>query len=118
MTVKPLDNRLLIRVHKRGEFDELGEGGLFVPSAKTTFTYGEVNKPLPQKTVGQVEALGPGERMDNGRRRPIEAKIGDWVAFSDSCGRPVDEDHILIREDDIMFFMEQPTKVDVLDGRP
>ena len=109
MKMRPLRDHILIKVN---ENSDTSNGGIFTGQATTTFVTGK-DKAV-QKTVGEVVAIGNGDYMDNGVRRPPECNIGDIVCFSDTCGKEVDEDHLLIREQDIAFFMDEPMTIELV----
>lgn len=93
--IRPLDNRLLVEpvIEQHGQF--------WTPEQRSRWGNGV------KATRGRVVAVGPGEWLKNGTRRPIDVQIGDVVHFSDSCGRPCD-DYLMIREDDIAFVEVEP----------
>lgn len=108
--IRPLDDRLVIKPIENSEYSQ---GGIYTGQAKTSFTQ-EVGRSV-QQTVGEVVAIGPGKRDKKGNRRPVEANIGDIVAFSDSCSRKVDidgDEYLFIREPSIAFFMDTPKTVE------
>lgn len=109
MNIRPLRDHILVKVH---ENSELSSGGIYTGQATTTFV---TNKSRTiQKTVGEVLAIGPGCYDENNHRRPPECNIGDIVCFSDTCGKEVDEHHLMIREQDIAFFMDDPQTVELV----
>ena len=57
---------------------ERSEGGIIMPSGPEKRTF-----------MGTVVAIGPGEKMENGERYPLDVKVGDVVAFPDRVGDPV-----------------------------
>lgn len=96
--IKPLDNRLVVEpiVRDRSTL-------LWVPQETSTKTWRGFGE-QPAVTVGRVVAVGPG-KYQRGKRRPVEARVGDVVHFSDSCYRPFrdgDKEYGFIREDDIV----------------
>jgi len=90
MAFRPLYDRVLI---KRLDADEK-VGGLFIPeSAK--------EKPLQ----GEVVAVGPGARLDDGNNREPSVKTGDRVLFGKYSGDEVQVDgskHLIMRESEIL----------------
>jgi chaperonin GroES len=90
MKIKPLNDRVLIR---RVEEDERSRGGIIIP---------DTAKEKPMK--GEVVAVGPGERLKDGSRRPMSVKEGDTIIFGKYAGTEVKldgETHVLVREDEI-----------------
>ena len=91
MAFKPLHDRVLV---KRVESDEKTKGGLIIPdSAK--------EKPAE----GEVVAVGPGARDDNGNLIELAVKAGDRVLFGKWSGTEVKidgEDLLIMKESDIL----------------
>ena len=96
MTIRPLHDRILA---KRVQEEEKTAGGLFIPdSAK--------EKPLEAKVI----AVGNGKIGDDGKVRPLDVKAGDKVLIGKYSGSEVKldgEDHIILREDDILAVIEK-----------
>ncbi len=95
MKVKPLADRVLV---KRIEEEEVRKGGIIIP---------DTAKEKPQK--GEVIAVGPGRVDENGKRIPMEVKVGDKVIFSKYAGSEVKidgEEYLIMREDDILAIIE------------
>ncbi len=96
MNLKPLADRVVI---KRIEEEEVKKGGIIIP---------DTAKEKPQK--GEVIAVGPGRLDEQGRRMPMEVKVGDRVLFSKYAGTEVkigDEEYLVMREDDILCIIEE-----------
>ena len=88
---RPLHDRVVV---KRIEAEEKSKGGIIIP---------DTAKEKPQE--GEVIAVGPGGRDENGKLIPIELKSGDRVLFGKWSGTEVklDGDELLImKESDIM----------------
>jgi chaperonin GroES len=88
---RPLHDRVVV---KRIEADEKSKGGIIIP---------DTAKEKPQE--GEVVAVGPGGRDENGKLIAIELKAGDRVLFGKWSGTEVklDGDELLImKESDIM----------------
>jgi chaperonin GroES len=54
---------------------------------------------------GEVVAVGPGKRDENGQRQPMDVKTGDRVLFAKYAGTEIKIDgveHLFMREDDIL----------------
>ena len=95
MKLKPLNDRVLV---KRLESEEKTAGGLYIP---------DTAKEKPSK--GQVVAVGPGKYGDDGKRMAMAVKKGDTVLFSKYSGTEVKldgEDHLVLREDDILAIID------------
>jgi len=96
MKIKPLADRVLV---KRIEEEEVKKGGIIIP---------DTAKEKPQK--GEVLAVGPGRVDENGKRIPLEVKVGDRILFSKYAGNEVkmgDEEYLIMREDDILAIIEE-----------
>jgi chaperonin GroES len=96
VNLRPLGDRVLV---KRLEAEEKTKGGIIIPdSAK--------EKPLE----GEVVAVGPGGRGDNGQVVPLELKKGDRVLFGKWSGTEVkldDEDYMIMKESDVMGIFQK-----------
>ncbi|MEW5807387.1 MAG: co-chaperone GroES [Acidobacteriota bacterium] len=95
MKIKPLADRILI---KRLEEKEVVKGGIIIPDTAK-------EKPME----GKVIAVGPGRLDDNGKRVPIEVKVGDKVLFGKYAGTEIkieDEEHVILREDEILGIIQ------------
>lgn len=90
---KPLADRVLV---KRLEGQEKTEGGLYIP---------ETAKEKAQ--TGSVIAVGTGRRDPQGNAIPLAVKAGDIVYFGKYTGTEADEQHIILREDDILGIVEK-----------
>jgi chaperonin GroES len=88
---RPLHDRVVV---KRIEAEEKTAGGIIIPDTAK-------EKPMQ----GEIVAVGPGGRDDNGKLTPIDVKAGDKVLFGKWSGTEVklDGDELLImKESDIM----------------
>src|ERR1700738_736916 len=91
MKFRPLHDRVVIR---RIEGEDKSKGGIIIP---------DTVKEKPQE--GQVVAVGPGGRDENGKLVPMGVKAGDRVLFGKWSATEVklDGDELLImKESDIM----------------
>ncbi|MCU0524851.1 MAG: co-chaperone GroES [Elainella sp. Prado103] len=90
-TVKPLGDRVFIKVSVS---EEKTAGGIFLP---------DTAKEKPQ--VGEIAAVGPGRRNDDGSRQEVEVKVGDKVLYSKYAGTDIKlgtEEYVLLSEKDIL----------------
>lgn len=90
-TVKPLGDRVFVKVH---EAEEKTAGGILLP---------DTAKEKPQ--VGEVIAVGPGKYNDDGSRQKMEVKVRDKVLYSKYAGTDIKlgtEDYVLLSEKDIL----------------
>jgi chaperonin GroES len=91
MKFRPLQDRVLIR---RVEQDAKTPGGIIIPDTAK-------EKPVE----GEVVAVGPGARGDDGTLHPLDVKPGDRVLFGKWSGTEVKldgEDLMIMKESDIM----------------
>ena len=95
MKIRPLQDRIIV---KRIEEEEKTKGGIIIPdSAK--------EKP----SEGKVIAVGPGKVTDDGKKIPMETKVGDRVLFGKYSGTEVkieEEEHLILREDEVIGIVE------------
>ncbi|MCY7278669.1 MAG: co-chaperone GroES [Phormidesmis sp. CAN_BIN44] len=90
-TVQPLGDRVFVKVSAA---EEKTAGGIFLPDNA---------KEKPQ--VGEIAAIGPGKRNDDGSRQDPEVKIGDKVLYSKYAGTDIklgSEEYVLLSEKDIL----------------
>jgi chaperonin GroES len=95
LKLKPLSDRLVV---KPLEQEEVTPSGIVLP---------ETAKEKPQK--GEVMAVGPGARDEDGKRIAMDVSVGDKVLFAKYAGTEikVDGDKLLIlRESDILAVVE------------
>src|SRR3954454_6321540 len=98
MSFRPLHDRVVVR---RIEADEKTKGGIIIP---------ETAKEKPQE--GEVIAVGPGARDENGNVNPLDVKAGDCILFGKWSGSEVridGEDLLIMKESDIMGVVEGAT---------
>ena len=92
---RPLHDRVVV---KRIEAEDKTAGGIIIPDTAK-------EKPMQ----GEIVAVGPGGRDENGKLVPIDVKAGDKVLFGKWSGTEVklDGDELLImKESDIMGVIE------------
>ena len=91
MKFRPLHDRVVV---KRIDAEEKTAGGIIIPdSAK--------EKP----SQGEITAVGPGGRDENGKLIPLDVKAGDTVLFGKWSGTEVKincEDLQIMKESDIL----------------
>ena len=93
--LKPLGDRLVV---KPQEQIQTTASGLALP---------ETAKEKPQQ--GEVIAVGPGRRDENGNRVPMDVAVGDTVLYAKYGGTEVklNEDKVLVlKESDILAIVE------------
>jgi len=96
MKFRPLHDRVVIR---RAEGDTKSKGGIIIPDNA---------KEKPQE--GEVIAVGPGGRDENGALIALDVKAGDFILFGKWSGTEVTidgEDLLIMKEADIMGIIDK-----------
>ena len=91
MSFRPLGDRVLVR---RVEEEAKTKGGIIIP---------DTAKEKPQE--GEVVAVGPGARDEDGKRIDMDVKVGDRILFGKWSGTEVrldGEDLLIMKESDIL----------------
>jgi chaperonin GroES len=91
MHFRPLHDRVVVR---RVESEERTKAGIIIP---------DTAKEKPQE--GEVIAVGPGARDENGQVQPLDVKTGDRILFGKWSGTEVKidgEELLIMKESDIM----------------
>lgn len=91
MSFRPLHDRVVLR---RLEGEDKTKGGIIIP---------DTAKEKPQE--GEVVAVGPGARDENGKLQPLDVKAGDRVLFGKWSGTEVkidSQDLLILKEADIL----------------
>jgi len=91
MIFKPLQDRVLVR---RLAQEEKTAGGIIIP---------DTAKEKPAE--GEVVAVGPGARSEDGKLHPLDVKVGDRVLFGKWSGSEVKidgEELVIMKESDIL----------------
>ena len=91
MNIRPLHDRVVVR---RLEEETKSTGGIVLPDSAT-------EKP----SQGEVLAVGPGKRLDNGDIGHLDVKVGDKIIFGQYGGSTVklDGDELLILSESEIF---------------
>lgn len=95
MAIRPLHDRVLV---KRVEEENKTKGGIIIPDTAK-------EKPIE----GKVIAVGNGKTLEDGSVRKLEVKQGDRILFGKYSGTEVKidgEEHLILREDDILGIVE------------
>ena len=90
MKMKPLADRVVI---KPSPAEEKTKGGIILTDTAK-------EKPV----VGEVVAVGPGKVADDGKKIPMEIKVGDKVLYGKYSGTEVTiegDDYLIMREADV-----------------
>jgi chaperonin GroES len=96
MKFRPLHDRVVV---KRVEQEERTKGGIIIP---------DTAKEKPQE--GEVIAVGPGGRNEDGELIPLDVKAGDRVLFGKWSGTEVkidDEELLIMKESDLLGIIEK-----------
>jgi len=96
MKIRPLQDRVIV---KRVEEEEKTKGGIIIPDTAK-------EKPME----GKVIAVGKGKLMEDGKIHALDVKAGDRVLFGKYSGTEVKiegEEHLIMREDDILGVIEK-----------
>ena len=96
MAFRPLGDRVLI---KRVEEEAKTKGGIIIP---------DTAKEKPQE--GEVVAVGPGARDENGKVQPLDVRKGDRILFGKWSGTEVKlegEELLIMKESDILGVLER-----------
>ena len=95
MKFRPLQDRVVVR---RIEAEQKSTGGIIIP---------DTAKEKPQE--GEVVAVGPGARDEDGKRIAPDVKEGDRILFGKWSGTEVKldgEEFLIMKESDIMGIVE------------
>ncbi len=96
MAFRPLGDRVLV---KRVEEEAKTKGGIIIP---------DTAKEKPQE--GEVLAVGPGARDEDGKRVEMDVKPGDRILFGKWSGTEVKidgEEYLIMKESDVMGILEK-----------
>jgi chaperonin GroES len=91
MKIRPLHDRVIV---KRLDNERKTASGIVIPDSAA-------EKP----DQGEIVAVGPGKRDDNGKLIPVDVKVGDKVLFGKYAGTEVKvegTEYLVVREDDIL----------------
>lgn len=83
LSLKPLGDRVVIRPSEK-EGEKRLASGIIIPET--------VDK--EKLLMGEVVAVGPGKRNDEGKHLPIEVKVGDTVFFKKPWDEPIKVDGV------------------------
>ena len=90
MKFTPLHDKVLV---KRTEEEEKSAGGIILPSSAS-------EKP----SQGEVIAVGPGKKTENGDVSPVGVAVGDTVIFGQYGGNEIKidgDEYLILSESDI-----------------
>jgi len=91
MSIRPLQDRVVVR---RTEEETKSTGGIVLPGSAA-------EKP----SQGEVLAVGPGKKLDDGSVQPVDLKAGDRILFGQYSGSTVklDGEELLIMNESEVF---------------
>jgi len=95
MALRPLHDRVIV---KRLDNERKPASGIVIPDSAA-------EKP----DQGEVLAVGPGKKTEDGKVLPVDVKVGDKVLFGKYAGQAVkvDGDELLvIREEEILAVIQ------------
>ncbi|MDI6766070.1 MAG: co-chaperone GroES [Bacteroidota bacterium] len=90
MKIKPLADRIVI---KPSPAEEMTKGGIILPDTAK-------EKPV----IGEIVAVGPGRKADDGKIIALEIKVGDKVLYGKYSGTEVTidgQEYLIMRETDV-----------------
>ncbi len=96
LKIRPLHDRLIV---KRLDEETKTKGGIIIPDAA---------KEKPQEA--EVIAVGNGKVLEDGKKVPLDVKVGNKVLFSKYSGTEIKvdgEEYLILREDDIQAIIEE-----------
>jgi chaperonin GroES len=99
LNLKPLGGRVVIEPIEQ---EEVLASGIVLP---------ETAKEKPQK--GIVLSIGPGERDEEGKRIPMDVKVGDTILFAKYSGTEIKVDNkklLILSERDLLAIVEEHKK--------
>jgi chaperonin GroES len=91
----PIKDRVLV---EPALAEEKTAGGIIIP---------DTAKEKPQK--GKVLSMGPGDRDEDGKRIPMDVKVGDTVLYAKYSGTEIKMDQkklLIIKENDVLAIVE------------
>ncbi len=91
VSVTPLNDRILV---KRVKEEEKTAGGIYIPDSA---------KEKPQK--GEIVAAGKGKTTEDGKKIPLEVKVGDTILFGKYSGTELKlegQEYLMMREEDVL----------------
>ena len=93
---RPLGDRVVVKPKAK---EEITKSGIVLP---------DTAKERPQE--GTIIAVGTGRVLDDGKRLPMEVKVGDSILFAKYAGTEVkldDEEVLILSEKDILAIVTQ-----------
>ena len=91
--MRPLFDRMLVQ---RLETEEKTVGGIIIP-----------DNAKEKGQTGKVVAVGTGRLTSEGTTIPMQVKVGDVVFFGKYAGTDAGDDHLVIKEDEVIGVVEK-----------
>jgi chaperonin GroES len=95
MSIRPLQDRVVVR---RTEEETKSAGGIVIPDSAA-------EKP----SQGEVVAVGPGKKLDNGSTQEVDLRVGDKILFGQYAGSTVKlegEELLIMNESEVFGVVE------------
>ena len=95
MKIRPLHDRILV---ERLEEQEVKKGSIIIP---------DTTKEKPQEA--KVIAIGTGKVTEEGKKLPLDVKVGDRILFGKYSGSEVtidDKEYLIMREEDVLAILD------------
>jgi chaperonin GroES len=95
MSIRPLQDRVVVR---RTEEETKSAGGIVIPDSAA-------EKP----SQGEVVAVGPGKKLDNGSIQEVDLRVGDKILFGQYAGSTVKlegEELLIMNESEVFGVVE------------
>jgi len=95
LNLKPLGSRLVVEPIEQ---EDVTASGIVLP---------ETAKEKPQK--GKVLSMGPGDRDEDGKRIPMDVKVGNTVLYAKYSGTEIKIESkklLIIKESDVLAIVE------------
>lgn len=95
MKIKPLGDRVVV---KPLEQKEVKKGGIIIP---------DTAKEKPQE--GEIVAVGDGKINDEGKKIPLDVKVGQKILFGKYSGTEIkidEQDYLIMHQEDILGIIE------------
>ena len=99
MKLRPLQDRVVV---KRKDEETTSAGGIVLPGSATE---------KPQQ--GEVVAVGPGKKTNDGNIVPVDLKVGDHVVFGQYGGNTVKidgDEYLILNENEIFGVVKKEKK--------
>jgi chaperonin GroES len=96
MALRPLHNRIVVERSETSE--QKSAGGIIIPDSA---------KEKPQEAT--VVAVGPGKIDKDGKRQPMDVKVGDRILIGKYSGSDIkidNKEYVILTEDEVLAVIE------------